>query len=155
MKKLSEQGMRFFYTCKNIFDYFFTRQTFGARILLIKDDRVLLVKHSYQPGWYTIGGGIEKGESPLVAIKREIKEEVGVTLLNSPVIFSVYYSTFQQRDNYIVLYLSSDFLEEPSSSPEIAEKKWFSLNDLPADVTSVTKRRIDEYLRKRAIDDKW
>lgn len=31
-----------------------------ARILLIRDNHVLLVKHTYQNGWYTIGGGVER-----------------------------------------------------------------------------------------------
>jgi 8-oxo-dGTP pyrophosphatase MutT (NUDIX family) len=33
---------------------------------------------------YTIGGAVERGESPLNAIHRELKEEVGVTLKNPP-----------------------------------------------------------------------
>ena len=37
--------------------------TLGVRGLLIKDDRVVLVKHSYVPGWYLPGGGVEPGES--------------------------------------------------------------------------------------------
>ena len=38
---------------------------------------------------------------------------------------------------------------------EIAEKKWFSLEDLPNDLTQATKRRIDEYLGQREQSDKW
>lgn len=155
MKKFSESVMSLFYFLKNIFNYFFTRQTFGSRVLLIKHQQILLVRHSYQTGWYTIGGGIEKGESPLAAVHRELKEEVGVTLLSPPRLFSVYYSSYRQRDNYVVLYLASDCREEPSQSPEIAEKKWFDLNNLPMDASPATKRRVDEYLKKCAIDDKW
>jgi hypothetical protein len=37
-------------------------KTFGAQALVVKGETVLLIKHTYIPGWYTIGGGVEKGE---------------------------------------------------------------------------------------------
>ncbi len=130
-------------------------RTIGARILLIKNNKILLVKHTYQPGWYTIGGAVERGESPLKAIERELKEEVGVTLTTLPQLFSIYYSKFEKRDDYIVLYVGSEHIEEMSSSNEIAEKKWFDLDNLPEDVTPATKRRINEYRSTIMINDIW
>ncbi len=38
----------------------FIKRTVGARALVIKEDEILLVKHTYMPMWYTIGGGVEK-----------------------------------------------------------------------------------------------
>ncbi len=132
-----------------------SKRTIGARILLIRDDKVLLVKHTYQKGWYTIGGGVESGETPRFAIERELQEEVGVTLTSPPKLFAVYYSDYEKRDDYVVFYIGRDFTQKTVESPEIADRQWFALDNLPEDVTPATRRRIDEYLGRREITDLW
>jgi 8-oxo-dGTP pyrophosphatase MutT (NUDIX family) len=56
-----------------------------ALLFIVVDNKVLLFKRSPKettnPGKYgMLGGGIEKGESPQKALRREIQEEAGVTL---------------------------------------------------------------------------
>jgi 8-oxo-dGTP pyrophosphatase MutT (NUDIX family) len=42
---------------------------------------VLLLKHSYGPDvWSLPGGGLGRGEDPLAAARREVREELGITL---------------------------------------------------------------------------
>jgi 8-oxo-dGTP diphosphatase len=53
----------------------------AARALVVDpDDRVLLVRFEFPTGtrWALPGGGIETGESPEEAIRRELVEEVGL-----------------------------------------------------------------------------
>jgi 8-oxo-dGTP diphosphatase len=62
------------------------RERLTARVLLLDpDDRILLMKGRL-PGrpdgpavWYSIGGGVEDGETVLQAAAREIVEETGLT----------------------------------------------------------------------------
>lgn len=127
----------------------------GARILVIRDNKVLLVKHTYQRGWYTVGGGVEPGETPLQAVHRELAEEVGVTLKTEPTLFNVYYSDYQKRDDYIVFYIGHNPIQEKVRCLEIADQQWFDLDNLPEDATPATKRRIEEYLKRRPLSDHW
>jgi 8-oxo-dGTP pyrophosphatase MutT (NUDIX family) len=132
-----------------------SKKTVGVRMLLMQDKKVLLVKHSYQQGWYTIGGGVEKGETPLEAMKRELKEEVGATLLNEPQLFSVYHSRNEKPDDYIIFYVAEGCEQEVVHSDEITEQRWFPLDALPEDATPATRRRIQEYLGEKTIDERW
>ncbi|MBL8158629.1 NUDIX hydrolase [bacterium] len=53
----------------------------SVRVLLIRDGRVLLVRHWYAPGVMMLpGGGIKRGEKAEDAARREIKEETGFDL---------------------------------------------------------------------------
>lgn len=58
-------------------------------ILLTEDDDILLCRHAIPDPlarvvWATPGGGIESGETPLAALRRELQEEVGFALDNDP-----------------------------------------------------------------------
>lgn len=147
--------MKFYRLIKNAILSLLSKKTLGSRILLINDNKILLVKHTYQPGWYTIGGAVDKGESPLEAIHRELAEEVGVTLNQPPKLFSVYYSNIEKRDDYVILYIGNDHIQQECLSAEISDKKWFPLDQLPDEITPATKRRINEYIGKSTISDKW
>lgn len=134
---------------------FFSKKTIGARALVIQDDQVLLIKHTYLLGWHTIGGGVDKGETSLQALKRELMEEVGIELLEEPTIHGFYHKQKKRWDDYIILYVCKSFAQKSVSSLEIDEQRWFALDDLPQDISPATKRRIEEYLGQRAISDAW
>jgi 8-oxo-dGTP diphosphatase len=59
-------------------------------ILLDEEDRVLLCRHAIpKPAgevvvWAAPGGGVEPGEPPLTALRRELREEVGLAIDTAP-----------------------------------------------------------------------
>jgi 8-oxo-dGTP diphosphatase len=60
----------------------------GAGVILMDDRRRVLLQHRdnrnkwNQNVWSEFGGQIEKGETPEKAVRRELKEEIGVELTN-------------------------------------------------------------------------
>ena len=51
--------------------------------VIVRDEKVLLTRRSIEPGfgkWDLPGGFMERGEHPVDALKREIREELGVDL---------------------------------------------------------------------------
>ncbi len=114
--------------------------------MLVRGDRVLLVRHSYRASWYHPGGGIKRYETPEQAARREAFEEVGASL--GPLELFGVYSNFRQgwRD-HIVLFLCRDFSISGRSDSEIEQIAWFRLDDLPPDISPGSRRRLEELER--------
>ncbi|MFH1506689.1 MAG: NUDIX domain-containing protein [archaeon] len=54
-----------------------------AAAIIIKDGKMLMVRVEGYPDIWTPGGKLEKGESDLDALKRELDEEIGVELVSA------------------------------------------------------------------------
>jgi ADP-ribose pyrophosphatase YjhB (NUDIX family) len=52
----------------------------GAYVAVWWDDRLLLIRNSYKPGETVPCGGVQRGESPRAAARRELAEEVGIAV---------------------------------------------------------------------------
>lgn len=147
--------MRFYHLFRSFIFSLLGKKTVGVRMLLIHEGKVLLIKHTYQPGWYTIGGGVDAGETLRQAMERELMEEVGAVLITPLKLFSVYYNRHDNQDDYVIFYIGDGEIKEKANSPEIAEFCWFSLDQLPADISPATRKRIEEYLGKQEISERW
>jgi 8-oxo-dGTP pyrophosphatase MutT (NUDIX family) len=52
----------------------------GAVVALWRGDRVVLVHQTYRRRWTFPGGGVGRGEAPEAAVRRELREELGLEL---------------------------------------------------------------------------
>lgn len=124
-----------------------TRPLFvGVRMLLIQDDQVLLVRHTYQREWYFPGGAVNRGEMLLDAAKREAYEEAGITCLAEPTLLGVYTSFLEGKSDHISTFCCTDFtVGESPDRWEIADCRFFPLDALPPDLSPACARRLADY----------
>ena len=118
--------------------------TVGVRVLLIRDDAILLVRHTYLHSWFAPGGGVKPGEVLEQAARREAAEEAGATL-GELQLFGTFTSFKEGKSDHVVMFLCTDFETDGSSDHEIEEVRWFPLDALPAELSPATARRIREY----------
>ena len=127
-----------------------TKEIRGVRVILVdsKKGAVLLVRHWYAPGVWTLpGGGVDADEKPEDAARREIREEVGIDIKKIDREIGTYIGKMGKRDT-VRVYSATDFEGPPSLFPnfEIMSREWFSLYDLPENTSPANRRRILEYL---------
>ena len=80
--------------------------TLGVRAVVIdREGRVFLVKHSYVAGWHLPGGGVEPGETVLDALTRELMEEGGISLLAPPALHGIFFNTRDSRRDHVMVYV--------------------------------------------------
>ena len=85
-------------------------------LVVNKDQFVLIFRHKNNQDYYAIpGGGIEVGETPEVAAKREINEELGLSLYNLKLISEV---KMDSRHDYNFLSETGD-TEIKVTGPEL------------------------------------
>jgi ADP-ribose pyrophosphatase YjhB (NUDIX family) len=132
--------------------------TLGVRVIALDaDSRIFLVRHTYAPGFYLPGGGVEAGETVLSALERELAEEGGLSLGDPPSLLGFFYNPRHSRRDHVALYLAKNVLQAKIRAPdwEIAESGFFPLDSLPAETTDSTRARIAEFLQSAPPDPIW
>ncbi len=134
------------------------RLTVGVRAVLLDGKRVLLIRHTYLPGWQFPGGGVEPGETAEIAAVRETMEETGHAAVGRPVLHGLFLNRIAggARD-HVAVYVWRQFREGRAFEPnlEIAELGWFDVDALPPDVEPGTARRLREIFDGDAPAAEW
>jgi len=132
--------------------------TVGVRGL-VRDERghVLLVRHSYVDGWYMPGGGVERSETVMTALTRELDEEAGILLKGRPRFVGLYANFREFKSDHVALFLveHGSYDRVARTSFEIAEYDFFPPDALPEGTTPGTRARIREVLTGENAPDLW
>jgi ADP-ribose pyrophosphatase YjhB (NUDIX family) len=118
--------------------------TAGAMIF-DEEGRILLLDHVFRPdsGWGIPGGFLTKGEQPEAALRRELKEEIGTEVEDVEMLFA----RTLPRPRQIEIYFRARVIGQPQPcSFEIRSAGWFSIDDLPPELSQDQRRLIERAL---------
>ena len=132
--------------------------TLGVRgVVLARDGRVFLVKHSYADGWYLPGGGVEAGETLIEALARELREEGNIEITGPPALHGVFFHPLYSRRDHVTIYVVREFDQTNPLMPnrEIVAQGFFPVDALPEATTAGTRARIAEVLAGNPPAERW
>ena len=97
-----------------------------ACLIDLRGDKLMLVRVRENEHWYLPGGKIEANESAEVALKRELHEELGISLVHDSIryLYSVVGPAYGQPGDVELLCFSARWSGEPRALGEISEVDW-------------------------------
>ena len=108
-----------------------TRFTVTAGVVIFNDKgEVLLLKHRFRAGsgWGLPGGFMETGEQPIDALRRELREEIGLELDDVRVFAA---RSFKKPKQVEVLFRARANEQVKSQTIEVERAEWFAIDALP------------------------
>ncbi|HEY0006941.1 MAG TPA: NUDIX hydrolase [Pyrinomonadaceae bacterium] len=119
--------------------------TTGA-VVLDEQGRVLLLSHVFRAGqpWGIPGGFIERGEQPEEALRRELREEIGLELESAELAFV---RTLRKPSQIEIIFRCRPRGMAEPQSLEIRSAAWVDLKQLPETLGQDQLRLI-----RRALD---
>ncbi len=130
----------------------------GVRVLVQRGDEILLVCHRGGAApWSLPGGGIDAGEAPALAARREALEESGcpVTITG---LHGVFHYLEHGLSDYVIVFTAT--ADGPPAPPvgdlEIRDAQFFHPDRLPDGTEAGSARRIAELRRgERGLFSAW
>lgn len=119
--------------CK--FTFFLNQKPTISAIILNDKQEVLVTKRNFEPDkdtWEVPGGFVDKYETAEDAVRREVKEELGINILNPKYIFSLTCS-YEIKDvsyDVLVMYFTCNYSGEFKLNSENSEYKFIGLDNL-------------------------
>src|SRR3981189_1690023 len=102
LRKMCEPALRRVF---HLYWRFARGMALGVRaVVLDRDNKVFLVKHSYVSGWHLPGGGVEVGETFLEALRRELMEEGRIELTDEPDLHGLFFNGHVSRRDHVAVY---------------------------------------------------
>lgn len=107
-----------------------TKRMAAAAILWNERGEILIVKPTYRPAWLMPGGAIEVNESPRAACKREVQEELGLTLKIGRLLNVDYQSPYDDKNESVQFLFAGGILNQSQidaislPADELSECRW-------------------------------
>jgi len=118
--------------------------------MLVRDPegRVLLCQLTYKKDWDLPGGVVEVGESPRLAVEREVEEELGLTLAAGGLVLTDWLPPWGGWDDAVCLVFDGGTLDQDvlatvvKQEREIRDVRFCTLEEVDALAADFTARRV-------------
>lgn len=118
---------------------------------LKQDNKVLMIQFSKKWGqvYAPPGGKFESGESPLDCIKREFKEETGLTLINPKLQGISYWQ--DSNEGIIFVYTAEEYEGTLTKNSSEGKLEWINMEELPTIKQFEQNEKFTPYLFKNEL----
>jgi 8-oxo-dGTP diphosphatase len=138
-------GYRLAYTGLRLYWFLARPKLSGVKCILTHGERVLLVRHTYgHRGWDLPGGSVKRGEAPEAAARREMNEELGVSIDGWRALGEFALTIDHHRDRVRCFQAE---LSDPALTlnlGELAAASWFHREGLPSDLGRYARRILKQ-----------
>ncbi|EDT41945.1 NUDIX hydrolase [Burkholderia ambifaria] len=117
-----------------------------ATIVCYRERQVLLVARATSR-WALPGGTIKRGETPLEAAHRELREETGIT--GQDLVYSMQFTGLAKVHHVFFAAVGPD--QTPQASNEIQKCKWFRIDSVDGVRASIPTKRIVELVYRHEL----
>lgn len=123
--------------------------------LIVEGNKILLGKRSKAPliGWWDVPGGfLESGEPPQQGTKREVKEELGLSikiLRQVGIYMDTYVYKKERFPTLNIIYLAKIVKGKPKIGDDMTDYRWFDKRKLPKNIAFKNARAaIADWLKQ-------
>jgi 8-oxo-dGTP diphosphatase len=136
---------KFVYPFFKFYWFVFRPKTRGVICLILSGDELLLIRQTYgRSVWTLSGGGFKKNETKEEAVRREVKEEVGLNI--TPEYIGEFTHNPEHKIDTVSCFVARVEKVDPKIDHlEIKEAKWWNINNLPKDLSRSLQRVISMY----------
>lgn len=125
-------------------------KTFGVKCLIEHNNTFLLVRLSYgHRNWSIPGGGIQRHESSIEAVTREVLEEVGIIVAQLSYIGTYSQTIGHKHDTVQCYHTVTGTRDFRIDNFEISEAMWFPIDEFPVDRSPNVDRILNLYASQR------
>lgn len=151
LRRLAGRGLHLYFRLRR-------GMTLGVRAAVLGEaGEVLLVRHTYTPGWHMPGGGVEPDETLADALAKELREEANIALSGPATLHGIFLNRHVSVRDHVAVFVVRSFTQLAPKQPdrEIAEARFFPLSALPEKTTPGTRRRLAEIVDETTPPAEW
>ena len=118
--------------------------------IIVKENKLLLIERGTEPfkgSWAIVGGYIDWGERTEEVVKREVKEEIGVSVKKMRLLGVYSVPSRHPKQVITVVYVIDEFTGTSRESEEAVKIKWFSFSELPRIMAFDHRKIVNDALK--------